>query len=601
MPVVGTAGHVDHGKSTLVRALTGRDPDRWEEEKRRGLTIDLGFAWTTLTDGTEISFVDVPGHERFIKNMLAGSEAIDVALFVVAADEGWMPQSEEHLAVLHLLGVRRGVVAVTKADRVDDELLEFVRLEVEEKLAGTSLAGASIIPVSPVSNRGMDELRTALGTAVREIRPLLVDVGRPRLWVDRSFTITGAGTVVTGTLLDGPLATGDQLEIWPGRLLGRVRGLQSHEKDQPRVAPHNRVAVNLVGLERAEVTRGAMLGRPNDWHPTSTVLVQVETARYLDEPLTNRGAYHLHLGSGAWPVRLRVVEGSDLEGSGPAILQLSKPLPLKIGDRFIIREVGRRAVVGGGRVLDPHPMTTLSDVRPAVGILRAVVAHPADEQATALLQVRGRDSLARLAADSGGGVPTGAVVAGPLALSEESAAGLSKEAVKTVTAFHRDNPLRPGIPKASLASRLQVDPAVIDALVAPSAQLRDDGATIALASFGGALTGLQERAWKTLRDTLLASGLAVPRIKELGIDRELLHALVREDRVVRVGDDLVYLPEQIDELIARLNELPDRFTVAEFRDTYGFSRKYAVPLLEYLDGRRVTIRDGDVRSVRPTP
>ena len=215
--------------------------------------------------------------------------------------------------------------------------------------------------------------------------------------------------------------------------------------------------------------------------------------------------------------------------------------------------------------------------------------------------MRGRDSLARLAADSGGGVPTGAVVAGPLALSEESAAGLSKEAVKTVTAFHRDNPLRPGIPKASLASRLQVDPAVIDALVTPSAQLRDDGATIALASFGGTLTGLQERAWKTLRDTLLASGLAVPRIKELGIDRELLHALVREDRVVRVGDDLVYLPEQIDELIARLNELPDHFTVAEFRDTYGFSRKYAVPLLEYLDGRRVTIRDGDVRSVRPTP
>ncbi|MGZ5384335.1 MAG: selenocysteine-specific translation elongation factor, partial [Acidimicrobiia bacterium] len=378
MPVVGTAGHVDHGKSTLVQALTGRDPDRWEEEKRRGLTIDLGFAWTTLADGTEISFVDVPGHERFIKNMLAGSEAIDVALFVVAADEGWMPQSEEHLAVLDLLGVRSGLVAVTKADRVDDELLEFVTLEVEEKLAGTSLAGVPILPVSAVSNRGMDDLRTALEATIREIRPSLVDIGRPRLWVDRSFTITGAGTVVTGTLLDGSLATGDQLEIWPGRLRGRVRGLQNHEKDHLQVAPHNRVAVNLVGLDRAEVGRGAMLGRPDDWYPTDTVLVHIETARYLDEPLTNRGAYHLHLGSGAWPVRLRLVATSELEGSGPAILQLSQPLPLKVGDRFIRRVVGRRAVAGGGRVLDPHPAAKTRDLRPTVETLRIAAGASAD-------------------------------------------------------------------------------------------------------------------------------------------------------------------------------------------------------------------------------
>ncbi len=278
MPVVGTAGHVDHGKSTLVRALTGRDPDRWDEEKRRGLTIDLGFAWTTLADGTEISFVDVPGHERFIKNMLAGSEAIDVALFVVAADEGWMPQSEEHLAVLDLLGVSTGVVAITKADRVDDELMEFVTLEVEEKLAGTSLAGSPSIAVSPVSDQGMEELRTALATAVAAAGPHLIDIGRPRLWVDRSFTITGAGTVVTGTLLDGPLTTGDQLEIWPGSLEARVRGLQSHEREHHRVEPHNRVAVNLVGFERAEVTRGAMLGRPDDWQQTNTVLVRIEAA-----------------------------------------------------------------------------------------------------------------------------------------------------------------------------------------------------------------------------------------------------------------------------------------------------------------------------------
>jgi selenocysteine-specific elongation factor len=403
--------------------------------------------------------------------------------------------------------------------------------------------------------------------------------------------------VVTGTLLDGPLATGDHLEIWPGSLRGRVRGLQSHEKDHPRVAPHNRVAVNLVGLERGEVTRGSMLGRPDDWQPTGTVLVQIETARYLEEPLTNRGAYHLHLGSGAWPVRLRLVQGSGLEGSGPAILQLSQSLPLRIGDRFILREVGRRAVVGGGRVLDPHPVTRIPDLRPTTDRLQAAVTANADEQATALLQVRGRDLLARLAADSGGGIPTGAVVAGPLALSQESAMQLSAETIRMVTAFHTDNPLRPGIPKASLASLLDVDPGVVDVLVGGSSQLSDDGATVAVEGFGGKLTTSQEGAWEDVRATLVASGMAVPRIKELGIDRELLHALVRENRVVRIGDELVYLPEQIDEIIQRLSGLPDRFTVADFRDAYGFSRKYAVPLLEYLDGRRVTVRDGDFRTV----
>jgi selenocysteine-specific elongation factor len=342
-----------------------------------------------------------------------------------------------------------------------------------------------------------------------------------------------------------------------------------------------------------------MLGRPDDWYPTDTILVHIETARYLDEPLTNRGAYHLHLGSGAWPVRLRLVATSELEGSGPAILQLSQPLPLKVGDRFILREVGRRAVAGGGRVLDPHPAAKIRDLRRTVETLRMAAGASADQKASLLLDVRGRDSLARLSADSGGGAPMGAVIAGPLALSKDSASGLSLAAVHTVTVFHRDNPLRPGIPKASLASRLEVEPAVVEALVASSPKLRDDGATVAVEGFGGSLTSSQEAAWESLRSTLVASGLAVPRTKELGIDKELLHALVRQDRVVRIGEELIYLPEQIDEIIQRLETLPQPFTVADFRDAFGFSRKYAVPLLEYLDARRVTVRSGDTRSLRP--
>ncbi|MGH8875565.1 MAG: selenocysteine-specific translation elongation factor, partial [Acidimicrobiia bacterium] len=251
MPVVGTAGHVDHGKSTLVRALTGRDPDRWEEEKRRGLTIDLGFAWTTLPDGSEVSFVDVPGHERFIKNMLAGVEAIDVALLVVAADEGWMPQSEEHLAVLDLLGVRHGVVAVTKVDRVDADMVELATLEVEERLRGTSLEGCPVVPVAAPAGKGLDELRARLveATAASE-RPA---TGRSRLWIDRAFTIAGAGTVVTGTLLDGPLEVGEQVTVWPLQIDARVRGLQSHERDLRRAEPRRRVAINLAGLDRHQL------------------------------------------------------------------------------------------------------------------------------------------------------------------------------------------------------------------------------------------------------------------------------------------------------------------------------------------------------------
>jgi selenocysteine-specific elongation factor len=341
-----------------------------------------------------------------------------------------------------------------------------------------------------------------------------------------------------------------------------------------------------------------MLGRPGDWNETDAVLVHIETARYLDEPLTNRGAYHLHLGSGAWPVRMRLVDGAQLSGRGPALLQLSQPLTVKVGDRFILREVGRRAVVAGGRVLDPHPSGTAALLgRSVAGLLGVVDASP-DERATALLAVRGRDLVGRLASDTGGGAPEGAVVAGALALSNEEADQLLAAAQTVVADFHRLNPLRPGIPKASLASSLDLDPAVVDELVSRSPSLRDDGATVAAQGFGGKLTAEQEQAWEDVRATLEAAGPTVPRIKELGIDRELLHVLVREERVVRIGDELIYLPEQIDEIIGRLGRLPGKFTVAEFRDAYGLSRKYAVPLLEYLDGRRITLRDGDFRTLR---
>ena len=355
MPLIGTAGHVDHGKSTLVEALTGRDPDRWAEEKRRGLTIDLGFAWTTLGATGEVSFVDVPGHERFLKNMLAGIEAIDVALFVVAADEGWKPQSEEHLAALHLLDIDEGVVALTKIDAVDAAQVEIVEMEVTEQLLGTTLEGAPIIPVSAKTGEGIDRLREELTTRVSTIQHR---GDRPRLWVDRAFSIRGAGTVVTGSLIDGPMRVGDELELLPGRQHVRIRGMQSHESEIEQAEPGRRLALNLGGIERADAPRGVMLGLPGQWDLSARFTARVTAARYVDA-LTTKGAFQLHLGSGAHPATIKRLEGDH------ALIQLPGPLPMKTGDRFILRESGRRQLVAGGIVIDPAPGKPAAAMRTA--------------------------------------------------------------------------------------------------------------------------------------------------------------------------------------------------------------------------------------------
>jgi len=594
MPVIGTAGHVDHGKSTLVQRLTGRDPDRWEEEKQRGLTIDLGFAWTTLPDGTEVSFVDVPGHERFIKNMLAGTDGFDVALLVVAADEGWMPQSEEHLAVLDLLGVHRAVVALTKTDRVDNDLRELALLELGEKLEGTAFEDAPIVPVSAIEGEGIEELLEALTETVRaaDVR----DDGRSRMWIDRAFTISGAGTVVTGTLMGGAMAVGDTLEVWPGPVETRVRSLQSHEQSHDRVGPGARVAANLVGLDRQSIERGAMAGRPGEWVPSRRMLVVLRAARYLEEPLTNRGAYHLHLGSGAWPARLRTIADLD-DGGLLATLTVDDPLPVTMGDRFILREVGRRSIVAGGLVIEPVAPRRSRDSIAAAPALRHALDESPDTRADALLDVRGVDTLERLAAHSGGGRPTTGTIAGDRAMSSSSSGSLSARAVAMVEAFHVDNPLRPGMPTATLASALGADRDAMARLI-DQTDLVETGSAISVAGFAPSLGPAEEGAWEEAQATLAAGGLTVPRIKELGLGDELLHYLLRDEQLVRISPDFAYLPSQLESLVADLADLPDEFTVADFRDAFEISRKYAVPLLEWLDKERITQRSADLRSLR---
>ena len=585
MPVVGTAGHVDHGKSTLVQALTGRDPDRWEEEKRRGLTIDIGFAWTTLPGGIEVSFVDVPGHERFMKNMLAGIEAIDVALLVVAADEGWMPQSEEHLAVLHLLGVDKGVVALTKVDRVDTETAEIAALLVGDRLTGTTLAGSAIIPVSALTGQGLGSLTTSLMTVAQAAMKPAGE--RPRLWIDRSFVVSGAGTVVTGTLLDGPLRVDQQVQVWPGPIGARVRSLQSHEMEVEAAFPQRRTAVNLAGVERRQVRRGHMLGLPGQWEATDRLLVEYHTARYADQ-LTDRGAYHLHLGSGAWPVSIRV-DDHEL-----ALLTLPEPLTVKVGDRFILREVGRRMVVGGGRVLDPSPPPSRSTWR----LRRGMAALAPGEAASRLLDLRGRDSQARLAIQTGGGQPDQIIGVGDAAWSKEAATAVVDAARSAVAEFHAANPLRAGIPMASLASRFDVSQEEVASLLATASDLIIDHAVVRSSQFAGGLTDAQESVWAKARASLGAAGWAPPRPAELGVVGELVHALTRRGDLIRVADDLVYLREQMDQLPRVLAELAHPFTVSAFKDALGISRKHAVPLLEWMDRQGLTVRQGDLRRVR---
>jgi selenocysteine-specific elongation factor len=584
LPLIGTAGHVDHGKSTLVQALTGRDPDRWVEEKERGLTIDLGFAWTTMEPVGEVSFVDVPGHERFLKNMLAGIEAIDVALFVVAADEGWMPQSEEHLAVIDLLGIDSGVIALTKIDVAGSDRAGDAEREIAQRLTGTTLQDAPILPVSARTGEGMDRLREEL-----VVRLIGVKHGgsRPRLWVDRAFSVRGAGTVVTGTLTEGAMRIGDDLELLPGRKRTRIRGMQSHEKEIEVADPGRRLALNLTGLDRSETPRGTMLGLPGQWDLSKQFTAKVTAARYVED-LSSKGAFQVHLGSGAHPATIKRLEG------GYALVEVPAALPIRTGDRFILRESGRRQVVAGGIVIDPAPGP------PARAMRAAPLIDPLDEKddvATALLGLRGMDDLARLAAHSGGGRPLGSVLVGTTALTREQFDDLRSQAEAIVSAHHDQHPLRPGIPLATLATNLGISRELAERLVRDSDEIERNGPDISARHHHLSLDPDSQQRWERA-GALLGESLAVPHPDELGLGRELTHLLVRDGFLVRVSDDLVYLPEQIDEIKHMLADMTGSFTVAEFRDHSGLSRKYVVPILEWADREGLTIRRGDVRHLR---
>ncbi len=568
MHVVATAGHVDHGKSTLVLHLTGTDPDRLAEEKARGLTIDLGFGAVELDSGRRMALIDVPGHVRFLKNMLAGVGAIDACLFVVAATEGWKPQSEEHLRILDVLGVEHGLVVLTKVGLVDADLRELARLEVEESVAGTFLEGAEIVEVDAPTGEGMDDLRAALDRLL-SATPTAVDHGRPRLWIDRSFAPAGAGTVVTGTLAGGSIAIDDELVVEPRRATVRVRGIQRHNEQVTTLGPGNRTALNLVGVSHDEVQRGDVLVRAGQWHRTETIDVSLTVLASLDHAVSRRGAYLAYIGSGEHPVRLRVLGDHPIEPgeTGPVRLHLATPLPLLPGDRFVLRDAGRGETVGGGTVLDVDPVLRASRARPDRSVDRVVAERGwIDVDRLELLTGERREPTVgrwvvdpeRLAADRQR-IGDRLDEAGPLGLD-------------LATLDEQDR---------AVAERL--DDVVVDA----GRVIRAD-----------AIDPLEGHPWL---DALDAEPFTPPAPPD-DIGRNEIRELVRRGAVVEV-DGVAFSTAAVAQAADVVRDLlaaqPDGATVAEIRDALGTSRKYVLPLLSHLDGTGRTRRRGDLRIAGP--
>ena len=618
--IVGTAGHIDHGKTALVKALTGIDTDRLEEEKRRGISIDLGFAHLDLPPHLRLGFIDVPGHERFVKNMLAGVAGIDLVLLVIAADESIMPQTREHFDICRLLGIRHGLIALTKADLVPSDLIDLVRLEVEEFVAGSFLDGAPIIPVSATTAAGLGNLRGALEQGAAAVAGK--DASRhPRLAIDRSFSMRGHGAVVTGTLMSGTFALQDEVELYPVGKRARIRGLQVHGAPVERAEAGERTAVNLAGIDSSEARRGMALAPPGLYRTTRQVDCVFDLLPGA-HPLKHRAPVHFHAGTAEVEAQVRLIRSTDAMRPGTRAnvrFLLHDPLLLLPGDRFIVRMFSPVVTIGGGVVLD-------IDAPP-----RVRRAH-LDERLKKLAAAKPAERVAVLVAESGHGMSVNDLVARTgLLASEIGSIGESGEFVylpdphawlasrawteeklagfrEILKGFHRRNPLQPGLPKEELRSReLAKAPGfLLDALLARTKDIVSDGETIRLASHRVALKQDEEEAVEKIEALFRNGGLAVPSTPEVlaksGVEaaraRSLLQILLRNRKLLHVGEDLIYHASAIDTLRQMLAARKGvRFSVADFKEWTGVSRKYAIPLLEFLDRERITRREGDARTV----
>jgi len=623
--VIGTAGHVDHGKSTLVQALTGINPDRLREEQEREMTIDLGFAWLTLPNGESVGIVDVPGHRDFIENMLAGVGGIDAALFVIAADEGVMPQTREHLAILDLLRIPGGVVALTKIDLIDDpDWLELVQADVSEALQGTVLDGAPIIPVSARTGQGLAELTAALQEVLARTPPR-PDRGRPRLWIDRVFTIGGFGTVVTGTLVDGHLEVGQEVEILPRGLRARIRGLQTHKTRIQRAVPGSRVAINLTGVSKQDLARGDLVTTPGWLRPTTLADVRLDLLPDAPFPLKHNAFVKFFCGSAETVARVRLLGTETLAPgeSGWVQLELDDPLPLVRGDRFIIRVPSPAVTVGGGEVVDPNPGRKHRRFRPEVlARLETLARGTPAEVLLQTLERRGPLTVRDLLEASGLGEAAPAALAelfstgdavvldavpepapARLVVSRSWWSATTARMRDELAAYHARYPLRPGMSREELRSALRLDPRAYNGLMARAAAdglIVDEAATVRLPEHQVRFTPQQQQAVDDLLARFRAAPYATPSVKEAAalVGEEVLGVLLARGDLVQVSPEVLFLRETYEEMVERIRthiQQQGSITLAQVRDLFQTSRKYAQALLEYLDGVGVTRRVGDER------
>ena len=669
--IVGTAGHIDHGKSALVLALTGTDPDRLEEEKRRGITIDLGFAHLdlpaaslgdselverqsrTVDEAVRVGFIDVPGHERFVKNMLAGASGIDVVMLVVAADESIKPQTREHFDICRLLGVRHGLMVITKSDLVDRDLLETVKLEVQEFVVGSFLEGAPVVAVSARNGEGLEILKAELQRLSQAISPK--PGGMPfRLPIDRAFVMKGFGTVVTGTLISGRIEKEAEVEVFPLGRRARVRGLEVHNQPAAVALAGQRTALNLAGIEARELERGMVLAPPDLFTVTSRLDVAISLLPSA-RPLRNRARVHFHCGTAETIAEVILLDGKELRPAARtyAQLRLAEPGLLLPGDHFIIRQFSPVTTIGGGTILDNQPLTHSARQDPGVRQFLEIMEGGDPELCLeALVRQSGEVTLADLVARTGwlpadvarvamlveakGGLVS---VGQPpnLFIDAEYLRALEKSAVKTLEEFHEANPLVPGVSKEELRARVAQSlpfklpetpsgrlqkretlrypqlPSVAafnTVLQALSAQGKVEARGEMLMQAGRALrlTPEEAEARDQISRAFEKAGLAVPSAAEvlatLRVDRsraeKILQILLKEKVLVKVAEGLIFHHSALERLQGTLKQRKaqsDRINVAAFKEMTGLSRKYVIPLLEYLDRSRVTRRQGDERII----
>ena len=630
MRVIGTAGHVDHGKSTLIAALTGVHPDRLKEEQAREMTIELGFGWLTLPNGEEVGIVDVPGHRDFIENMLSGIGGIDAVLLVIAADEGIMPQTKEHLAILDLLQILAGIIVLTKTDLASDSAwLDLVETDIRAAVTDTVMKDAPILRVSAKTKSGLDSLISNLQSLLQN-NPPRIDLNRPRLPIDRIFSMSGFGTVVTGTLSDGHLSVGDEIEILPSGQRGRVRGLQTHRKKEEIAVPGSRTAINISGVETESIRRGEVIVHPNQYQSTRRVDARLRVLKDVSTSIQHNSEVKFFVGASETVATLRLLGGEELKPGeeGWIQLELRDPIVVVRGDRYILRRPSPGETLGGGVIVDHQPkgrhkrfdeevlksLESLSQGTPAEILFEAALALNA-------VPIKDVISRSRLESSNAEAALKELLITNSLITLEEGILNITSDllvialptwnvlrekTLQIIESYHKNYPLRRGIPREELKSRLKLSARLFNSIInklSIAGLLAENGAFLAKPEHEITFDNGQQIKVQALKRKFEQNPFGPPGVKEsqAEVGEEVLNALIEMGQFILVATDVIFRKQDYDLAVSMIQEMliqNEKITLAEVRDLMNTSRKYAQALLEHLDTIGTTIRDGDYRRLK---